>query len=387
METNQGVPQILNNRYQLVERIGNGGMAAVYKAQDLVLGRVVAVKLLHAGLIGDTLFLDKFRKEAHAVANLTHPNIVTVHDIGQDGDRHYIVMEYVEGTTLKQVVRNQPPNRPIPIIRTLDLAIQICAGLGYAHRAGLVHCDVKPQNVLVRRDDTVKVTDFGIARAMSEATSHSKELVWGTPQYFSPEQAMGKPATPASDVYSIGIILFELLTGQLPFTADNQTAIALKHINEPAPPLIQFNRAVAASLQEIVSKTISKNPDDRYQTAGQLGRILSTYRQHGMSDSISYTTVSSSQQATQQTQLVPQFVPQPVTPLIVSAAPDPVPSSPSTASYRKPDPPPSVTTENSSADSDSDKDQITTALGIVAILFLIGLIPLWYLVAVAWGVF
>ena len=395
METNQGVPQILNNRYQLLEKIGSGGMAAVYKAQDLVLGRVVAVKLLHAGLIGDPLFLEKFRKEAHSVANLTHPNIVTVHDIGQDGDRHYIVMEYVEGTTLKQIVRNQPANRPVSVIRALDLAIQICAGLGYAHRAGLIHCDVKPQNVLVRRDDTVKVTDFGIARAMSEATSHTKELAWGTPQYFSPEQAMGKPATPASDVYSIGIILFELLTGHLPFSADNQTALALKHINEPPPQLASLNRAIAPALQEIVSKTMAKNPDERYKTAGQLGRMLSTYRQHGLSNSVSYTTVTDSQSATQQVEGAVSS-PLPVEPVgnnnIPSPAPEKeeikpeivvVPPPPTPPSHRKPSPPPSTITN--AEPTNTENNQLTMVLGIIAMISLIGLIPCWYLVADAWG--
>ena len=217
--------QLLNGRYQLLEQVGSGGMAAVYRAQDTVLGRVVALKLLHPSYTGDPEFLTKFSQEAQAVANLSHPNIVTVHDIGRDGERYYIVMEYVEGKTLKQLIREA--GRPIPIQRALDLTIQVCNGLGYAHRANLVHCDVKPQNILVSRDDRIKVTDFGIARAMTEATSSPKDTVWGTPQYFSPEQAQGLPATPASDVYSLGIILFEMLTGVLPFSAENHTALAL----------------------------------------------------------------------------------------------------------------------------------------------------------------
>ncbi|MCZ7669989.1 MAG: protein kinase [Chloroflexi bacterium] len=164
----------------------------------------------------------RFQQEAHAAANLTHPNIVTVHDIGQDDHRHYIVMEFVDGQTLKQLIREQAQNHSLlPINRSLDLAIQTCNGLGYAHRAQLVHCDMKPQNILVTRDDRVKVADFGIARAISEASQQiSDSQVWGTPQYFSPEQAAGEAPTPASDVYGVGVIMFEMLTGHLPFTAD-----------------------------------------------------------------------------------------------------------------------------------------------------------------------
>ncbi|MCA9960542.1 MAG: serine/threonine protein kinase, partial [Anaerolineales bacterium] len=236
---------ILNNRYKLLERIGSGGMSVVYKAQDLSLGRIVAVKMLHEGLTGDKGFLARFQREAHAAANLSHSNIVTVHDIGQDGHRHYIVMEFVDGQTLKQIIREQNKlGQPMPINRALDLTIQICNGIGYAHRAHLVHCDVKPQNVLVTRDDRVKVADFGIARAISEASQQMEKQVWGTPQYFSPEQASGHPATPASDVYAIGIILFELLSGRLPFQAESQTALALKHMQEPAPLVTTVNPAV-----------------------------------------------------------------------------------------------------------------------------------------------
>ena len=199
----------LNGRYRLLERIGSGGMAAVYRAQDLKLGRIVAIKMLHESLTSDEGFLMRFQREAHAAANLTHPNIVTVHDIGQEEHRHYIVMEYVDGFTLKQIIRDaNEDGRFLPVSRVLDLAIQICNGIGYAHRANLVHCDMKPQNVLVTRDDRVKVADFGIARAITEASQHlADSQVWGTPQYFSPEQAACEAPSPASDVYGIGVVL------------------------------------------------------------------------------------------------------------------------------------------------------------------------------------
>ena len=188
---------ILNKRYRLLERVGAGGMALVYKARDLALGRIVAIKVLQESLASDEEFLGRFRAEAHRAANLAHPNIVTIHDIGQDGRLHYIVMEYVEGRTLKQLVRTylRQTGRPLPIDQALELAIQICAGIGYAHRADLVHCDVKPQNILVSRDHRVKVADFGIARAISQSqvSQQLRDEVWGTPQYFSPEQAAGEP--------------------------------------------------------------------------------------------------------------------------------------------------------------------------------------------------
>jgi len=271
---------VLNGRYRLIQRAGAGGMSTVYKGQDLLLGRLVAVKILHESLTGDEEFLKHFQQEAHKAANLSHPNIVTVHDIGQDERRYYIIMEFIEGWTLKDIVLKQAKTTKhfLSLDRTLNLATQICSGVGYAHRAGLVHCDVKSQNVLVARDETVKVTDFGIARALSETSVHRGDLVWGTPQYFSPEQAAGENATPASDVYSIGVILFELLTGRLPFEADSHTALAVKHIREAPPHVSELNPKVPEQLDQIVDKVLSKEPAGRYRTAEQLGRVLESYR-------------------------------------------------------------------------------------------------------------
>ncbi|MFN8451154.1 MAG: protein kinase [Anaerolineae bacterium] len=270
---------VLNGRYRLVAQQGSGGMAVIYKAVDQALGRTVAIKILRPSLTNDPAFLARFRNEARSVANLAHPNIVTVHDVGSDGPTHYIVMEFVEGTDLKRIIK---ADGALPIDRAINLAIQICGGIGFAHRAGLVHADVKPQNILVTKDDVVKVTDFGIAQALSDAQPGEKQqVVWGSPHYFAPEQARGEKPTPASDVYSIGIVIFEMLTGRLPYTGANQQELALAHIRERIPTVIEFNPNVPESLSRIVYKTMSKEPPSRYRMADQLGHILVGYRDRG----------------------------------------------------------------------------------------------------------
>ncbi len=275
---------VLNGRYRLVAQQGSGGMAVIYKAVDQALGRTVAVKILRPSLTSDPAFLARFRNEARSVANLAHPNIVTVHDVGSDGPTHYIVMEFVEGTDLKRIIKAEGA---LPIERAINLAIQICAGIGFAHRAGLVHADVKPQNMLVTTEDVVKVTDFGIAQALSDSQPGEKQqVVWGSPHYFAPEQARGEKPTPASDVYSIGILLFEMLTGRLPYTGANQQELALAHIRDRIPMVTEYNPNVPESLARIVYKTMSKEPASRYRMADQLGHILAGYRDRGRDDTI-----------------------------------------------------------------------------------------------------
>ena len=275
---------VLNGRYRLIAQQGSGGMAVIYKAIDQALGRTVAVKILRPSLTNDPAFLARFRNEARSVANLAHPNIVTVHDVGSDGPTHYIVMEFVEGTDLKRIIKT---DGALPIDRALNLGIQICNGIGFAHRAGLVHADVKPQNMLVTKDDVVKVTDFGIAQALSDAQPGEKQqVVWGSPHYFAPEQARGEKPTPASDVYSIGIVLFEMLTGRLPYTGANQQELALAHIRDRIPLVTEFNPNVPENLARIVAKTMSKEPASRYRMADQLGHILGSYRERGRDDTV-----------------------------------------------------------------------------------------------------
>lgn len=371
---------ILNGRYRVIDRIGSGGMSVVYKAQDLSLGRIVAIKMLHENLTDDEGFLRRFQREAHAAANLSHPNIVTVHDIGEDGNRHYIVMEFVDGRTLKQLVRLQnQQGRPLSLQRALDLAVQICAGIGYAHRANLVHCDVKSQNILVTRDERVKVADFGIARAMSEATQHTQDSqIWGTPHYFSPEQAAGLPATPASDVYAIGVVLFELLTGRLPFMAETHTALALKHLHEPPPRAADVNSLVPQQLDQILQKVMAKEPAARYRTADQLGRILSAYRDSALSAT---TTVSLLDLETPIFEQPTSIYQRPGAPSAYTG-PDQVVVQPV---YR---PPASggggIALGSAPVTPTAERDWVAIILGILAVMALLGLIPLWYFVLQAY---
>lgn len=371
---------VLNGRYELLERIGSGGMSVVYKAKDRALGRIVAVKMMHESFTSDSGFLKRFQQEAHAAANLAHPNVVTVHDIGQDEYKHFIVMEYVEGQTLKEIIRSYE-GKPMPINRALDLIIQVCNGIGYAHRANLVHCDVKPQNIIVTVDERVKVADFGIARAISGATQQQQvSQVWGTPQYFSPEQAAGEAPTPASDVYAIGIILFEMLTGRLPFAAESHTAMALKHLHTPPPLVTEFNPAIPSQLAQIVNKLLAKEPAGRYRTAGQLGRILTTYRQRSQDETGPiYSPLSAT---TQQAPAIP--VAEQKTEIFHR------PDSEEEAVTRPPMRPlpkmqePATVSVKSQPNNTVEMDWTAVSLGIFALVALLGLIPLWYLVFRAW---
>lgn len=371
--------QALNGRYELIERIGSGGMSVVYKAKDRALGRIVAVKMMHESFTSDSGFLKRFQQEAHAAANLAHPNIVTVHDIGQDAYKHFIVMEFVEGQTLKEIMRSYN-EEPMPISRTLDLMIQVCNGIGYAHRANLVHCDVKPQNIIVTVDERVKVADFGIARAISGATQQQQvSQVWGTPQYFSPEQAAGDPPTPASDVYAIGIILFEMLSGRLPFVAESHTAMALKHLHTPPPLVSEFNPAIPSQLAQIVNKLLAKEPSGRYRTAGQLGRILTTYRQRSQEETGPIHPPLSA--TAQQAPAVP--IAEQKTEVFQRPESEEVQADTQTPMRPLPKPPEPITVSVRSQ-TEAEMDWTAVSLGIFALVALLGLIPLWYLVFRAW---
>lgn len=271
---------LLNQRYELVAQQGSGGMSVIYKALDRKLGRMVAIKILRPSLTQDPAFLEKFQQEARSIAMMAHPNIVTVHDVGSDGHTHYIVMEMIEGHDLKKVIRARGA---MPLERALDYGIQICAGLGFAHRSHLVHADVKPQNILINRDGVIKVTDFGIAQAYTDTMPQTRsEIVWGSPHYFAPEQARGEKPSPASDVYSIGIVMFEMFTGRLPYMGGSQRELALAHIQSDIPHVSEFNPTLPAEISAIVAKVMSKRPNDRYKHADQLGQILQRARERAL---------------------------------------------------------------------------------------------------------
>jgi serine/threonine-protein kinase len=347
---------LLNKRYKLLQPIGQGGMSVVYKAQDLSLGRLVAVKVLRDTLTADTEFLARFQQEARNAANLAHPNIVTVHDFGKDGGRYYIVMEYIEGKDLKSLIKD---DGPFPVTRAIDVAVQTCAGVGYAHRAGLVHCDIKPQNLLITEDGRVKITDFGIARALSTIRpGETTDVVWGSPQYYSPEQAAGEHPTPASDVYSIGVVMFEMLAGRLPFVASTQQALAMLHLREEPPLLSMFNPQVPEALERIVHKVLAKEPSARYRTADQLGRILLSYRQQGDGLTAPQT-------------LSEGTPPRPASPLAPTVpVPPPQPTLVHTPEAAAPVPGAAIPAE-------SGLDWIAMSLGFLAFIAVAGLVPLW----------
>ena len=271
--------KVLNQRYALREQEGIGGMAHVYRAEDVILRRVVAIKVLRDDLAEESNLVDQFLREARAVAHLSHPNVVAVHDVGSDQRLHYMVLEHVSGEDLKFHIGL---DAPFSVERTLGYAIQICAGVGHAHRQGLVHCDIKPQNILVTTNGQVKVADFGISQLMSATQPIiTNSTLFGTPHYFSPEQAQGSPASPASDVYSIGILLFEMLTGRLPFEAPDAQVLGHMHAHAKPPDIRAENPAVPDTVADIIAKVMDKEPSARYRSAEHLGHVLRAFRDQG----------------------------------------------------------------------------------------------------------
>jgi serine/threonine protein kinase len=262
------------DRYLLTERLGIGGMAAVFKAYQQTLDRYVAVKILHPLVAADETFLARFRREARAVAALRHPHIVQVYDFGNDGDRYYMAMEYVEGLTLKQRLEAlRQAGECMPVGEAVRIAIQVADALAYAHEQGMVHRDVKPGNILVEKKGRVVLSDFGIVHMM-EGTRYTLTSILGTPDYMSPEQGMGQPVDGRSDIYSLGAVLYEMLTGRVPFTADTLLAVIFKHVQEPLPPLRAINPDVPEAVEQVVVKAMAKKPGERFATANDMAEAL-----------------------------------------------------------------------------------------------------------------
>ncbi len=264
--------RILGERYELIEKIGSGGMAIVYKAKCHLLKRHVAVKILRPELVEDESFVARFKRESLAAASLSHPNIVNIYDVGEENGVYYIVMEYVNGKTLKEYIREKERLEWEEAVR---IAAQICSALKHAHKNGIVHRDIKPQNILISEDGTVKVADFGIARAVSSATvTIAGANVMGSVHYFSPEQARGGYVDEKSDIYSLGIVLYEMVTGNVPFEGDTAISVALKHIQERVKPPWELNPSIPKSLNDVIEKATEKDQAGRYQTAGEMLRDL-----------------------------------------------------------------------------------------------------------------
>ncbi len=348
-------PTVLNQRYRLDELVGAGGMATVYRGHDVLLDRAVAVKVLREPYASNSDFRQRFLEEARAAARLDHPNIVRIYDVGQVEHQPYIVMELVQGQDLKTIIRQ---NRPLPLAQALDLAQQICAGVGLAHRAGLVHCDLKPENILVTAQGEVKVADFGIARAFHDGPQPvaREQVVWGSPHYISPEQGAGAPPVPASDVYSIAVIMYEMLTGVPPFHAEDPTELVLKHMQEPPPPPSSLNPRIPPRLEWLLLKVLAKEPAARYRNAEQLGFAITSYLEQKDEPTIA----------------------QPAVRPLAAATSTPPPASTRSQAEALAQPPPA---SEESEESDTEL-WILIALTTVAVL---GLIPLWFFVIRAWS--
>jgi serine/threonine-protein kinase len=269
------VGELIADRYELEELVGSGGMSSVYRAHDRLLERSVALKILHEQYGRDEDYVERFRREARSVAQLTHPNIVTVIDRGEQDGRQFIVFEYVDGENLKELLEREGPLRPEEAI---DLLLQVARGLAFAHSQGLVHRDVKPQNVLLDADGRAKVTDFGIARSLDVDGVTLTGTVMGTSNYIAPEQARGQPVDEQTDVYSLGCVLYELLTGEVPYGGDNFVSVAMRHVNDPVPSVADMRRDVPPRLDEAVQRAMAKDHGERFQSMAEFAAELEACR-------------------------------------------------------------------------------------------------------------
>jgi serine/threonine-protein kinase len=296
---------LFDGRYRFVRRLGSGGMARVFLADDVVLHRQVAIKILSDGHADDAQFVERFQREARAAAGLNHQNIVAIYDRGEADGSYYIAMEYLDGETLKDVIAREGPMAPR---RAIDISLQVLAALHFAHRRDVIHRDVKPHNIMVLRDGRVKVMDFGIARAGESEMTEAGSIV-GTAQYLSPEQARGQAVGPPSDLYSMGCVLYEMLTGRVPFTGDSAVAIAMKHVQEPPVPPRRIDPSIPPELEQVVMRAMAKDPMRRYQTAAEMGMDLDRIRKGAAPAAATAVMAAGGAYAASQTMVAPPPVP------------------------------------------------------------------------------
>jgi serine/threonine-protein kinase len=265
--------QKINDRYQIIRTIGEGGMANVYLAEDTILNRKVAVKILRGDLSNDEKFVRRFQREALSASSLSHPNIVEMYDVGEDDGNYYIVMEYIEGKTLKQLIKKRGA---LTLTEVVDIMLQLTSAVAHAHESYIIHRDIKPLNILIMEDGRVKITDFGIAMAMNGTQLTQTNSVMGSVHYLPPEQANGSGATIKSDIYSLGILMYELLLGSIPFKGDNPVEIALKHLKDDVPSVRKQNSSIPQSIENVIIRATAKNPQNRYSDATEMYNDLKT---------------------------------------------------------------------------------------------------------------
>ena len=263
----------INDRYQIIKTLGEGGMANVYLAHDTILDRNVAVKVLRGDLATDEKFVRRFQREALSASSLSHPNIVEMYDVGEDDGQYYIVMEFVDGKTLKQVLKQRGH---LSVTEVIDIMLQLTDGMAHAHDAYIIHRDIKPQNIMILSNGMIKITDFGVATALNSTQLTQTNSVMGTVHYLPPEQAQGKGSTIRSDIYSMGIMMYELLSGLVPYKGDNAVEIALKHLKEPLPSIRKVSSSIPQSIENVIIRATAKNPKNRYADAREMYEDLKT---------------------------------------------------------------------------------------------------------------
>lgn len=278
--------KIIAERYELLELIGQGGMADVYLAKDIILNRTIAIKILRTSLAKDPIYVTRFQREASAAAALSHRNIVEIYDVGEDEDKYYIVMEYIPGTTLKELILKRGA---VHVVEAIDIMKQVVGGIAKAHQLGIIHRDLKPQNILVTDSGVAKIADFGIASMQSLAQVTQTDVIMGSLHYLAPELARGEKATAQSDIYALGIVFYELLRGEVPFNGESPVNIALKHMQEDLPSLLEFNPSIPQSVENIIIKATAKNLNDRYNNASEMLEDLNTCMERLSEEKLKFT--------------------------------------------------------------------------------------------------